>query len=143
MKVAENPIEKVDPFGADNENEYVNGDSTQMATCISGYFADGTEHPVDMSWTAVKQDGSRVKLPQAQSYIEGAILEDKKDGLSVNVADTIQFPYGNITLDASFDKAYFECEVRYDDAENKEKVEKTKSERHPADGFIRVERECF
>jgi len=133
IDVPENPIDNIEDF---EYREFPSGSSETLATCISGY----SSRPLKINWYAVNQAGERRTIPDSESFIDSTKLEDTF-AHSTNVELPLQFPYsgGSLIMDGSFDKNYFECEVEYKDAVNKEEVSKTATARFPENDVIRVE----
>lgn len=134
IDVPEEPVKEI--IETVRSRQFVAGSSETMADCISGY----SSRPLTIAWHAVNQKGEKTELPDGSAFIESSKLEDV-DGHTENLQVSLQFPYknGDMPLDGSYDRNFFECSVTYNDAVDGEEVTLTATKRYPEDDVIRVE----
>ena len=137
MVVPEEPVKEI--IETVRSRQFEAGSSETMADCISGYSSRKT---MSIAWYAVNQSGKKTLLPDGEAFIDSSKLEDT-DGHTENLQVSLQFPYanGDMPLDGSYDRNFFECSVTYSDAVDGKEVTKTATKRYPDDDVIRVERE--
>jgi len=135
MVVPEEPVKEI--IETVRSRQFEAGSSETMADCISGYSSRKT---MSIAWYAVNQSGKKTLLPDGEAFIDSSKLEDT-DGHTENLQVSLQFPYanGDMPLDGSYDRNFFECSVTYSDAVDGKEVTKTATKRYPDDDVIRVE----